>query len=211
VALKHERAARRGDPVRTQPQMAPRVAQKANPTVVPEQPVFRVLHDRHGRLRARPFRLDRDARKLSELLRAGLLMEVLPPSESDEALCDLCRCRDDVRDDLMRTRHRMSKFLLRPHCVFHGSKHHWSTRHLHWLERLCLDDAATRSRAGDRLSSPGASVPPLPAHEHPGQAPPEDRRGHGSGAGRIRVGNPVPRRAGVDHMTPIGNPATPVE
>ena len=57
----------------------------------------------------------RDARKLAELFRAGLLTEVHPPSESDEALRDLCRCRDDVRVDLLRARHRLSKFLLRRH------------------------------------------------------------------------------------------------
>lgn len=30
-------------------------------------------------------------------------------SETDEALRDLCRCRDDVRVDLLRARHRLSK------------------------------------------------------------------------------------------------------
>jgi transposase len=103
------------------------------PSLIPVKPGSRVKTDQ------------RDARKLAELLRAGLLTEVTPPSESDEALRDLCRCRDDVRDDLLRARHRMSKFLLRRHCMFTGSKHHWGTRHMHWLEQLRFDDAASQA------------------------------------------------------------------
>jgi transposase len=47
----------------------------------------------------------RDARKLAELLRAGLLTEVRPPTLEDEAVRDLCRARDDAREDLQRSRH----------------------------------------------------------------------------------------------------------
>ncbi|MBD3367128.1 MAG: transposase [Candidatus Eisenbacteria bacterium] len=82
----------------------------------------------------------RDARKLAELLQGGLLTEVHPPSESDEALRGLCRCRDDVRIDLMRSRHRLSKFLLRRHMIYRETKHHWGTRHWAWLEKLRFDD-----------------------------------------------------------------------
>lgn len=103
------------------------------PSLIPVKPGARIKTDQ------------RDARKLAELLRAGLLTEVTPPSESDEALRDLCRCRDDVRDDLLRARHRMSKFLLRRHCMFTGSKHHWGTRHMHWLEQLRFDDGASQA------------------------------------------------------------------
>ncbi len=42
----------------------------------------------------------RDARKLAELLRAGLLTEVVPPIPADEAVRDLTRARDDAREDL---------------------------------------------------------------------------------------------------------------
>ena len=87
----------------------------------------------------------RDARKLAELLRAGLLTEVHPPSESDEALRDLCRCRDDVRVDLMRARHRLGKFLLRRHCIYRETKRHWGTRHWAWLEQLRFDDPMSQA------------------------------------------------------------------
>lgn len=103
------------------------------PSLTPIKPGSRIKTDR------------RDARKLGELLRAGLLTEVHPPSETDEALRDLCRCRDDVRVDLLRARHRLSKFLLRRHLIYRQTKHHWGARHLLWLEQLRFDDAMSRA------------------------------------------------------------------
>jgi hypothetical protein len=55
----------------------------------------------------------RDARKLGELLRADLLTEVQPPTESEEAVRDVCRCREDAQLDLARARYRLNKFLVR--------------------------------------------------------------------------------------------------
>jgi transposase len=55
----------------------------------------------------------RDARKLAELGRAGLLTVVQPPTPDDEAVRDLARARDDAREDLQRCRHRLGKLLLR--------------------------------------------------------------------------------------------------
>jgi transposase len=103
------------------------------PSLTPVKPGSRIKTDQ------------RDARKLAELLRAGLLTEVHPPSESDEALRDLCRCRDDVRVDLLRARHRLIKFLLRRHCIYRQTKHHWGTRHWAWLEELRFDDAMSQA------------------------------------------------------------------
>lgn len=103
------------------------------PSLTPVKPGSRIKTDR------------RDARKLGELLRAGLLTEVHPPSETDEALRDLCRCRDDVRVDLLRARHRLSKFLLRRHVIYRQTKHHWGSRHLAWLEQLRFDDPMSQA------------------------------------------------------------------
>jgi len=103
------------------------------PSLTPVKPGTRIKTDR------------RDARKLAELFRAGLLTEVHPPSETDEALRDLCRCRDDVRVDLLRARHRLSKFLLRRHLIYRQTKHHWGSRHLQWLEQLRFDDAMSQA------------------------------------------------------------------
>jgi transposase len=87
----------------------------------------------------------RDARKLAELLRAGLLTEVQAPNEADEALRDLCRGRDSVRQDLMRARHRMSKFLLRHGYRYHATQRHWGVRHMNWLRPLTFDQPAAQA------------------------------------------------------------------
>jgi transposase len=111
------------------------------PSSIPVRPGSRVKTDR------------RDARKLAELLRAELLSEVHPPNEQDEALRDLCRCRDDVRLDLARARHRLSKFLLRRHCIYTQTKHHWGTRHFAWLRQLRFDEPAAQATFDSYLLS----------------------------------------------------------
>ena len=84
----------------------------------------------------------RDARKLAEMFRAGLLTEVHPPSEEEEAARDLCRCRDDARVDLTRARHRLNQFLLRHGRAFgDGQQKAWSQRHRTWLGGLKFERA----------------------------------------------------------------------
>src|SRR5215831_16310060 len=55
----------------------------------------------------------RDAERLARLLMIGGLHPVRVPSDGEEALRDLVRAREDIRTDLMRARHRLSKLLLR--------------------------------------------------------------------------------------------------
>lgn len=71
------------------------------PALIPRKPGERVKTNR------------RDARKLVELGRANLLTPVRPPTPDEEAVRDLCRARDDAREDLQRCRHRLGKLLLR--------------------------------------------------------------------------------------------------
>ena len=54
------------------------------PSLIPRKPGERIKTDR------------RDARKLADLYRAGLLTEVHPPTEEDEAVRDLCRAREEL-------------------------------------------------------------------------------------------------------------------
>jgi transposase len=93
------------------------------PSLIPRKPGDRVKTDR------------RDAQKLAELLRAGLLTEVHPPTPAAEAVRDLCRARDDARQDLQRIRQRLSKLLLRRGLTFTSGRH-WTQRHHRWLEQL---------------------------------------------------------------------------
>jgi transposase len=94
------------------------------PSLIPRKPGERVKTDR------------RDARKLAELLRAGLLTEVHPPTEADEAVRDLCRAREDAHGDLVRARHRVSKLLLRHGWTWNGGKKAWGQGHRLWLRSL---------------------------------------------------------------------------
>ena len=55
----------------------------------------------------------RDAMHLARLLRMDEIVEVRVPTVEQEAARDLVRAREDVRGDLMRYRHRLSKLLLR--------------------------------------------------------------------------------------------------
>jgi transposase len=91
----------------------------------------------------------RDARKLAELLRAGLLTEVRPPTPEDEAVRDLCRARDDAREDLQRARHRLGKLLLRR--SLHYSGRNWTRAHRRWIDSLEWTQPAERVVVDDYL------------------------------------------------------------
>jgi transposase len=84
----------------------------------------------------------RDALKLARLLGAGELKIVRVPPLELEQLRDAVRCREDLRGDLMRARHRISKFCLRRGLVFDGPGQAWTTRHRDWLRGLTFDDVA---------------------------------------------------------------------
>jgi transposase len=102
------------------------------PSLVPRKPGDRIKTDH------------RDARKLAELLEGGLLTEVHPPTPEAEAVRDLCRAREDAKEDLMRARHRLSKFLLR-RGLFFGRGRAWSQAHQRWLQGLRLDHPADQA------------------------------------------------------------------
>ena len=101
------------------------------PSLIPVRPGSRIKTDR------------RDARKLVELLRAGLLTEVYPPNPREEAVRDLCRCREAAKADLLRARHRLSKFLLRRGMVYQSGGQ-WTQRHFAWLRSLRFDQPLDR-------------------------------------------------------------------
>jgi transposase len=107
------------------------------PALVPRKPGERVKTNR------------RDARKLVELLRAGLLTEVRPPTPEEEAVRDLCRARDDAREDLQRCRHRLGKLLLRRGLHYTGRS--WTRAHRQWIDSLDWTQKAERVVIEDYL------------------------------------------------------------
>jgi transposase len=105
------------------------------PALIPRKPGERIKTNR------------RDARKLVELLRAGLLTEVQPPTVAEEAVRDLGRARDDAREDLQRSRHRLSKLFLRRGLHYHGRN--WTRAHQQWMDQLEWPHAAERAVIDD--------------------------------------------------------------
>lgn len=80
----------------------------------------------------------RDAERVLRLLMIGGLHPVRVPALEEEALRDLVRAREDVRGDLMRARHRLSKLLLRHDVRFDGAGGAWTRRHRQWLAGVDL-------------------------------------------------------------------------
>lgn len=135
------------------------------PSLIPRKPGDRVKTNR------------RDARKLAQLLRAGLLTTVHLPTPAEEAVRDLGRARDDARRDLMRGRHRLGKLVLRRGLIYHGRN--WTKAHTVWLNQLewphpaerhvvtdyrcAIVQIETRLRELDRRLEEIASAPPYTA------------------------------------------------
>jgi transposase len=95
----------------------------------------------------------RDAVRLVRLLAAGELSFAFVPSVADECFRDLVRCIEDVRGDLMRARHRLSKFLLRRGERYAGPGHAWTGTHMAWLGSLEFEDVCSRATFVDYLAA----------------------------------------------------------
>jgi transposase len=99
----------------------------------------------------------RDAEHLVRLLLAGKLHPVRVPGAEEEALRDLVRARDAVRQDLMRCRHRVSKLLLRHGIRFEDGRA-WTDRHHAWLTDVQLPWPAAQSTLADAIGALDALV-----------------------------------------------------
>src|SRR6266540_66302 len=95
----------------------------------------------------------RDAVRLARLLAAGELSFAFVPSVADECFRDLVRCIEDVRGDLMRARHRLSKFLLRRGERYPGPGGAWTAKHLAWLRARAFADACSQATFVDYLAA----------------------------------------------------------
>jgi len=118
------------------------------PSKTPRAPGDRVKSDR------------KDAELLARLLLAGQLKAVTVPSPPFEAARHLARAREQVRGDLMRCRHRVSKLLLLHGRVYDGSA--WTKTHRRWLAGQRFDQPATELAYLDCL----AAVDGLIARKH---------------------------------------------
>ena len=93
----------------------------------------------------------RDSDLLLRQLMAGALTAVAVPSATLEAARDLARAREQIRVDLMRCRHRLSKLLLRHGRVYDAST--WTKTHRQWLGAQSFEHQNTELAFIDNLAA----------------------------------------------------------
>ena len=91
----------------------------------------------------------RDARKLALLYQGGMLAPVWVPSFAQEAVRDLIRAREDARQDRVRARQRLGKFVLRRDLRLPGKS--WTLARRQWLGRQAFEHAAQQAAFDDYL------------------------------------------------------------
>jgi transposase len=109
------------------------------PTLMPMKAGDRVKTDR------------RDAERLVRSYRSGDLTPVWVPNEGSEALRDLVRAREAAKQDQLRARHRLSKFLLRTGQRPAAGVKAWTQAYLTWVKQLHFTQAARESTLLDYL------------------------------------------------------------
>jgi transposase len=110
------------------------------PSLVPKKPGDRVKTDR------------RDALKLARSHRSGDLTAVWVPDEDSEALRDLVRQREAAKQDQLRARHRLTKFLLRTGRRPPLGLKAWTERYMRWLEQVRYTQPAQEVTLRDCLN-----------------------------------------------------------
>jgi transposase len=106
------------------------------PSLIPKRPGVQRKHDK------------RDATDLARLHRAGELVAVHIPTEAEERVRDVVRCRETFQREILKSRHYILKFLARRGFVFREGTN-WCTPHLKWLQHLTTEGSALA--AHDRL------------------------------------------------------------
>ncbi len=109
------------------------------PTLVPVKAGDQVKTDR------------RDALKLARSHRAGDLTAVWVPDAASEALRDLVRAREAAKQDQLRARHRLSKFLLRTGQRATAGVKAWTELYMAWVRQLRYEQAGQEATRLDYL------------------------------------------------------------
>jgi transposase len=96
------------------------------PSLIPKRAGVQRKHDK------------RDAVELARLYRAGELIAVRIPSEAEERVRDVVRCRETFQREILKSRHYILKFLARRGFIYRDGTN-WCTPHLRWLEHLASE------------------------------------------------------------------------
>jgi transposase len=93
------------------------------PSMIPTRPGEQRKHDK------------RDATQLARLYRAGELVAIRIPSEAEERVRDLVRCRETFQREILKSRHYILKFLARRGLVYREGSN-WTGKHFSWIRAL---------------------------------------------------------------------------
>jgi transposase len=110
------------------------------PSLIPRKPGERIKTDR------------RDAEKLAECYRGGLLTAVWVPDAAHEALRDLVRARAAAKQDESRAKHRLVKYLLRYGLRHPDNSRAWTHPWWRWVQALEFEHEAQRITVADCIA-----------------------------------------------------------
>ena len=110
------------------------------PSLVPKKPGDRVKTDR------------RDALKLARSHRSDDLTAVWVPDEGSEALRDLVRAREAAKQDQLRAKHRLTKFLLRTGQRPPLGVKAWTEKYVEWVQQVRYTHPAQEATLLDCLN-----------------------------------------------------------
>ena len=109
------------------------------PTLAPMKAGDRVKTDR------------RDAERLARSYRSGALTAVWVPDEGSESLRDLVRAREAAKQDQLRARHRLGKFLLRTGRRPAVGMKAWTSPYMAWVRQVQFTQMAREATMLDYL------------------------------------------------------------
>ena len=95
----------------------------AAPSLIPRRPGERRKTDR------------RDAIKIARDFRDDRLVLIHIPTEEEERVRDLVRCRETFQREILKSRHYILKFLRRRGFIYREGTH-WTTRHMNWIRQV---------------------------------------------------------------------------
>lgn len=98
------------------------------PSLIPKRPGVQRKHDKY------------DAAELARLYRSGELTAVRIPTEAEERVRDVVRCRETFQREILKSRHYILKFLARRGFVYREGTN-WCTPHLRWLQHLTTEQS----------------------------------------------------------------------
>jgi transposase len=95
----------------------------AAPSLIPRRPGEHRKTDR------------RDATKIGRDFRDDRLVLIHVPTEEDERIRDVVRCRETFQREIIKSRHYILKFMRRRGFIFREGNH-WTLRHMSWIRRV---------------------------------------------------------------------------